>query len=216
MKQLISFAAVLMVLFCCSSCTSKTVYTRGTWEGNLYTNETLCFTYTMPDGWTAKSDDALMDLISSGYAALTEEQKKDYDYSKNKTVYDFMVSEENGMSSLQLMVENLSMTAGASSMKEVEYAQSLREQLQKITSMTYTVGEPYTTELYDCAFLVLPVVVETPTVDGERPCQNYYIHKAGKLMAIFTGVFLESEQDDFEQMLSESLQPLQQETGGKL
>ncbi len=208
MKRLIALFATIAILLCFSGCASKTVYTRGTWKGNLYTNETLGFTYTMPDGWTAKSDDALMVSIDNGYAALTEEQKKDYDYSKNKTIYDFMVSEENGFSSLQLMVENLSMTAGAGSMKEEDYARSLKQQLEKITSITYSVEEPYSAELYDCTYLVLPTVVEDPTVDGERLCQDYYIHKNGKLMATFTGVYLESEREDFVQLLSESIHPL--------
>ncbi len=212
MKRLISFLAAIAVLLCFSGCASKTVYLRGTWEGNRYTNEMLGFVYTIPDGWTAKSDDALTASLNSGYAALTEQQKKEYNYSKNKTVYDFMVSEENGYSSLQLMVENLSMTAGAGSMKETEYAQSLKEQLEEITSMAYSVGEPYTTVLYGCEYLVLPAVVENPTVEGEHLCQDYYIHKAGKFMATFTGVFLESEREDFAQLLSESLQPLYPES----
>lgn len=203
--KLSALLIALSMMICLTGCGKKVVYTRGSWQDNVYTNTSLGFTLTMPDGWTAKSNEELMASVDSGYSALTDEQKKNYDSSKNKTVYDFIISNAVQNSTLQLTVENLSLTVGASGMKAEEYAKSLKEQLEQITSMTYQVGDPYTATLHGQEYFVLPTMVEEPTVEGEHFCQDYYIRKEGKLMTTFIATYLESNREDFKAFLEENL-----------
>ena len=203
--KLAAFLLALTMVLCLSACGGKVVYTRGSWEDNVYTNTSLGFTLTMPDGWTAKSNEELMASVDGGYSTLTEEQKKNYDYSKNKTVYDFMISNASQTSTFQLTVENLSMTVGAGGMKSEQYAKSLKNQLEQITSMTYEVKDTYTAALHGREYLVLPTVVEEPMFGEEHLCQDYYIRKEGKLMTTFIATYPESNREEFLVFLQNNL-----------
>lgn len=192
-----------------SSVSSNVVYTRGSWEGNTYTNSSLGFVFTMPDGWTAQTDDELMATMDSGYSALTEEQKKNYDYSQGNTVYDFAVSNADKTNSLGLMVENLALTAGASGMTEQNYADVLANQLSQIDDMGYEAGDTYTMNLHGQEYLVLPVkATKIVFPDGTCFCQDYILRKQDQLMTTFIGTYIEGEEEQFQTFLNDNLKAL--------
>lgn len=192
-----------------SSNSKSVVYTRGNWEGNTYTNSSLGFVFTMPDGWSAKTDDELMATMDAGYSALTEEQKKNYDYSKSKSVFDFSASNADGTNSLGLSVENLALTAGAADLTELDYAAVLSQQLVQMADMGYEPGNTYTMDLHGQEYLVLPLKATNLVMpDGTCVCQDYILRKQDKLMTAFIGTYIEGEEEQFKAFLEENVTAL--------
>lgn len=192
-----------------SSGSESVVYHRGTWEGNTYTNESLGFVYTMPEGWTAATDEEIMETMDAGYAALTEKQKKNYDYSREKSVNDFLTTSEDGTNGFQLAVENLGLTKGASNLSEEEYAQVLKGQMEQLSDLGYQAGATYSIQLHGKEYLVLPFKVTALELDGGRHlCQDYILRKQGQLMTAFIFTYIEGQEKQTEDFLNTNLKAL--------
>ena len=160
---LMAICTLLIVTGC-----STTAFSMGSWEGNVYTNDFLGLTYTMPEDWTRTSDEELEELIeqAADLMDLSDNEKKLADL---KAIYYLMTKDSVGNNAI-LGSEKVS---GSTSAKV--YAESLKTQLESQESLGY--------ELSD---------IKTETVDGKEFVimganvtlfkQKYYIYKVDNYM----------------------------------
>lgn len=145
MKKILAIILVVVML-CCTACGQVTEedkkLVRGTVENGVFTSEFGDFTFTPPATWTFASDDEILAMMDLSAADMTEEEKKNLELGKLKTIYDAMVACEDGANVI-IMYENLALTIGGTSYDEAAYAEALSTGLvgQGITSDTNNLQE---------------------------------------------------------------------------
>ncbi len=142
------FLAIIMAvaLLCCTACGQITEedkeLVRGTVENGVYTSEFADFTFTPPSNWTFASDDEILAMMDLSDSDMTEEEKKNIELGKLKTVYDALATCDDGANVI-IMYENLALTTGGTSYDEAAYAEALATGLieQGITADTNELKE---------------------------------------------------------------------------
>lgn len=187
MKKMIALVLCAALLVCTlAACGSKNddgvKFSRGTVDGNTYTNTFAGLKFTAPEDWTFSTEeeiDAMMGLSMDEMDASTLEKK----YAEMVTIYDMVATAPDGVNVI-IMYQNLGMVPGGSSMTEQDYADVFIEQLPSQVS-DITIGEVYTTEMAGKTFTVIPASV----YDGLM-FQDYYLLKVDKYIAVicFTNV----------------------------
>ncbi len=176
------FAIIMVVaMLCCTACGQITEedkkLVRGTVEDGVFTSEFGEFTFTPPAGWTYTSEDEMFAMMDLSAADMSEEEKKNIELGKLKTVYDAMVTGEDGANVI-IMYENLALTIGGTSYDEAAYAEALSTGLvsQGITSDTENLGE---TTIGDNKYVVF---TGTASSDGITLEQKYLLRKIDDYM----------------------------------
>lgn len=187
MKKMIALVLCAALLVCTlAACGIKNddgvKFSRGTVDGNTYTNTFAGLKFTAPEDWTFSTEeeiDAMMGLSMDEMDASTLEKK----YAEMVTIYDMVATAPDGVNVI-IMYQNLGMVPGGSSMTEQDYADVFIEQLPSQVS-DITIGEVYTTEMAGKTFTVIPASV----YDGLM-FQDYYLLKVDKYIAVicFTNV----------------------------
>lgn len=187
MKKMIALVLCAALLVCTlAACGGKNddgaKFSRGTVDGNTYTNTFAGLKFNAPEDWTFSTEeeiDAMMGLSMDEMDASALEKK----YAEMVTIYDMVATSPEGVNVI-IMYQNLGMVPGGSSMSEQDYADVFIEQLPSQVS-DITTGEVYTTEMAGKTFTVIPASV----YDGLM-FQDYYLLKVDNYIAVicFTNV----------------------------
>lgn len=155
---------------------------RGTFDGNVYTNESMGIQVTFPEGCTMYSDEEIAQVVGNGSDIMEEAYDSDtIENSLSGTIYDVIAVTADQSANIQIVMEDTEVTAG----KELDadlYAKAMVNSLKTAyTSAGVNIGEPTITEetLGGLDFTVVSVSVNGMT-------QEYHTHKVGKYMLVFT------------------------------
>lgn len=139
---------------------NDSAFTRGTVTDDVYSNEYLGIVFTAPEGWIYANDAELAAAmgIDEKYltGSLTDSELSSM-LSSLYTIYDMAVTSADGLSSVQLCLDNLALLIGGTSLSEYDYAELVRTQLEELTTIEYESGEIYITQLGGKTVTVLPL-----------------------------------------------------------
>lgn len=126
-------AALMMFgLVACGESAAK--ITRGTWDGNTYKNESISLTFNKPADWTALTDEQIAQNMQIGSDIMMEQGAEiNADSLTVTTLNDMMVlapQTASGSSNIQIMIENLAMYQGGTSLSLDNYLDLMTEQLE--------------------------------------------------------------------------------------
>ncbi len=113
------------------------VMARGTWDGNVYTNEDVALRFELPDGWTYYSDEQLADLMGVDNDLLADEDRWLLEAAQLTTVYDMMAINETTGANVVVVYENLKMTPGGTDATIDQYIEAVKMQMEQIASFDY-------------------------------------------------------------------------------
>ncbi len=94
--------------------TNSQTYTEGTWTENTFTSEFLGLQFTLPEGWTAASQEELDALMQQAMDQSKEEDPetaKGYENGKVKNAYELKATQENGDSMVVIMSQKMKINA---------------------------------------------------------------------------------------------------------
>lgn len=159
-------------------------YKRGTWDNNVYTNETLGFTFELPTNWTSLSLEQLNAISSMGQESEIKEE--------DGVVYDLSVVSNDTGDGIQLVVGDLSESGeGATALTPEFMAQIYKGQLEA-DGVNYTYKEPFNMTIAGQDYYVL--AVDDPT---DNTSQWYMIRNDGKYIITFLGIFDTANEEGF-------------------
>ncbi len=158
---------------------SKPELSRGTVNGNVYTNSYLGFSFNAPETWVYATDEEIAQMINVGAEAVLgsafKETLKDVG-----SVYDMLAADVVSGSSVNVGYENLAKTM-ASNITETQYMAAVKAQFENISGMTVVFPDTYdTVKLGQTDFLR---AVCTATAQGVTFTQVYYVHKVDGYMS---------------------------------
>lgn len=67
-------------------------FARGSWDGNVYTNDSLNLTVTVPDGWKIATDEELAAIMGITIDSLTEQGVSE-EFLKAQNTYEMMAQD---------------------------------------------------------------------------------------------------------------------------
>ncbi len=154
---------------------------KGEWKGDVYTNRYLNLSFALPEGWTAASDEEMLEMMDLGSELMDNEAGLVSELLKVKVIYNMMAADNTTGNNIIVSMENLALTVGGTSIDEEAYAEAVAAQLQAVDNLHYTIGERSQVEIAGETFLKAPVTMEA---DGVTLQQAYYLRRVGKYMAI--------------------------------
>lgn len=126
--------AVVMMLGLAACGGDSAKVSRGTWEGSTYKNESIKLTFNMPADWTALTDAQIAQNMQAGSEIMVEQGAEiDPDTLTVTTLNDMMVmapQTASGSSNVQILIENLAMYQGGTSLSLDNYLDLMTEQLE--------------------------------------------------------------------------------------
>ena len=186
MKKWLALLLAVVMLFALVACDKgeekkeeETInISRGTIEGEVYTNASLGIKFTMPDGWRYYTDAEVASLVNMSADKILGENFKNA-LKNSPTVFDMMAVDPITGNNIQVLYENLSKTAYADITVE-QYLEILERQLKSVSGMTVTFPDTYeTAKLGNTEFT--RVVCKT-VMYGVSMTQVYYLYKLDGFM----------------------------------
>jgi hypothetical protein len=184
-KYLALIGIVVGMLLMVSGCGEKdeVILTRGTWNGNQFTNEKAGVTFNLPEDWVVSTDEEMAAMLGSGTEILAnsdlgyseEEIKKSIELT---TIYDFIAADSNGASNVMVIYENLKKQSSTRTMNEKKYIEFLSSQIEA-AGMGYEVGEVSELKIGDINYATLTV---TLSMGGASLEQVYLVRRQGNYM----------------------------------
>lgn len=147
----------------------KREFSMGEWEGNVYKNDFLGFTYTMPEEWTRSTDEEIADEMKIAKDLLTDKQQLAYEASKLNNVYYLVASNEKTGDNVRVISEKTS-----SSVSTIDYINAVKSGLAEVTTIKYEEVGVTKEKLgnIDC-----DVLTEKGVYLGVTVYQKYYVYK---------------------------------------
>lgn len=161
---------------------------RGTFEGNVYTNESMGFQVTFPEGCTMYSDEEIQQVVGNGSEILEEAYDSDIvENSISGTIYDVIAVTADQTANIQIVMEDTEVSAGRE-LTAKEYAQAMKTNLKlAYESAGIEVGDM---EVTDATYGGMDFKVVSLTANGMT--QEYYAHKNGNYMLVFTMTYTDA------------------------
>lgn len=184
-KRLALILAIVMVLML-GGCQlnlnnkGKVKPSRGSIEGDVYTNEYLGFQFTKPGSWVYSTDEEIAAAMKLGAETILGDNFKDT-LESNPSVYDMMVVDMYTRTNINVGYENLSKTFSTNITIE-QYVEALKKQLAGVSGMTVTFPETFdTVKLGETEFTR---VICSTAVQGVSMTQVYYLKKVNGYMSL--------------------------------
>ena len=212
MKKFFSLFMIIALSLGLSACSSEPkieeveeveeeqIYVRGEWVDQVYTNDYLGFSFTLPEGWVSASDEELYSMLDTATEeALSEDMKEQYDKAvENATsFYDFAVFNLLTGESIMLTIEDLSKTVGAILLTEDLYMDALEANLSNVEGIDYEIMGREDSRLKFGQFRVLNMNIQ------DVMTQKYYVLKDGKYMISFVFAYLNDKHEGVDSILSQ-------------
>lgn len=156
--------------------------TRGTIDGNIYTNQYINFSFTKPDSWVYYSDEEIANLLSFSLELFTTN-----DFEKtledNMLLYDMMVYDPATLSNLSVSYENLAKTIGFT-ITEEQYIEAMKTQLANYSTMDVTFSDEI--ETVKIGNQDYKRIICTTVANNVTMTQVYYMAVVDKYMSLIT------------------------------
>jgi hypothetical protein len=133
-RILITIISILLALSLLAGCASAGI-TRGTIEGNVYTNEPAELTFTAPDGWKYATDEEIAKMLRAGAESIDSNALSDENFKK-VNIYDMFVIDNETRSAVQVMFQDLA-AAGTYIDEEMLFS-AMRDNMENITNRNYS------------------------------------------------------------------------------
>jgi len=184
MKKVLSITVVLMLVAAllggCGGSEQKEL-TRGVWEDDTYVSEYANLKVSLPEGWTAATDEELAEIMGVAADILTEQGTEiTQELLEKTTIYDMMAQNLSTGANILVMYENMNLTAGGSKMDLEEYVEALKTQMAEVDiykSVEY--GDLREEKIGEDTYQVM----EANVLDYEFS-QYYYLRKIDKYMLV--------------------------------
>ncbi len=144
-------------------------FSRGEWTDDQYNNEFAKITFNLPEGWVKATDEQIAEMMNIGTEMLNEDQQQLAELSEQTIVYGMAANNPNDNSNISVTLEKPILTVTPE-----YYLTSVKQQLEALTSMDYTVGEQYDVEIGGESYLAVDAEVE-----GYGVCQSYFVKAEG-------------------------------------
>lgn len=149
--------------------TNNVEVSRGEWNGNQYANDFAKVKFNLPEGWTKATDEEIANLMNVGVEMLNEEQQKLAEIAEQTTVYCMVVNDPSTSASVMIMLEKPTLKVTPE-----YYLTSVKQQLEAVDSMEYTLGEQYTKNVGGEEYIAMDATVANYPV-----AQSYYVKAEG-------------------------------------
>lgn len=171
--------------------------THGTIDGDVYTNDFMNFTFTKPADWRYLSDEEIAQTINAGQDTLDLNAIEEI-LTNNASVYDMCVQSATGGESVFVCYENTMLTAFRQLTAD-EYIDAVRQQLDALTEIDYTLSETEDATLSNIDFRRFNA---TANVNGVELSQSYYVRAEGKYIASVIVTTVETPIETIEAMFN--------------
>ena len=161
-------------------------FSRGIIQDDRYASAYLGLEFTLPEGWAFTAQEILDEQFDITFDWLGDELYGDKvdqaeETARTAAVTDMAAAAPDGMSSVQITLEDLFAGTDTAFFTAEDYAQTLEQQLSSITEFTYQLGGLRTDELAGQRFTVL----ET-TVPEFEIRQDFYLLRLDRYMLCIT------------------------------
>ena len=194
-KLKILFIIITAIIFSLAGCQQavKNSMKTGTWsdDGRVFTNEWSNLCVTIPEGYRSLSPEEIQEVAGFGEDIMVNNggmSKQSYNFSKMRTVYDFIITTETGIPNYILMYENIALQSIIGNLDEEGYLNEVEKTLQKIDVLTYTNIGTSIKKLAGDDWLV-----GTFSLADGAAYQDYYLKKTGKIMIVFVVTYTDTE-----------------------
>lgn len=178
-------------------------FSRGVVTNKQYVSTYLGICFTATEDWVFASDAELSELMGISFDLFGEDvygTSKEFAeaIAKQALIYDMVAAAPDG-SNVQIMLENLSVSIGGTSLSEIDYVDILRTQLDSITDLNYKLSDTYTSELAGKTF----TVIDAEVADGGLQ-QQFWLLRVDKYMLCITFTSMSEDAPDFVSLFSEA------------
>lgn len=161
--------------------TGKTL-SRGTIVDDVYTSEFMGVSFRKPKGWVYSTDEEIAAVMQIG-ADLLNTDKFLEQAAKMNTVYDMMVKDPLSGNNINIVFENLKLSASSNITVE-QYIEVAKKQLiDQAPMLGYKFGESEKCKLGEQEFYRVPAEGE---YSGVKFNQRLYMRKEGTYMIVIT------------------------------
>ena len=189
MKRIIALLLVIVSFASLTGCifdiTGSANLTKGTVDGNVYTNENLGLKFTKPASWKYYTDEEIAESMDIAVESFLEDN-----FSKalenNPAIIDMMAVDSATGTNINLSYENLRKSF-SSNISIEKYIEALKNQTDNLSGMTVTFPDEYDkanlggTEFVKC-------VCSTKAYNTTMT-QVYYLHKiSGYMVSIIVTI----------------------------
>lgn len=137
--------------------TKTETFARGSWEGNVYTNDSLGLVITVPEEWNIATDEELAAIMGITIDSLTEEGVSE-EFLKAQNTYEMMAQDPNYGTNVIVMAENLAVSVGGTSYDEKAYSDVIINTLP--AEYGYEFSEPETVTVGDRQYYLVQGVAK--------------------------------------------------------
>jgi hypothetical protein len=168
----------------------------GAWNGDVFTNEWVNISFTLPDGWRALTEDEIRAQMELGLSAAGGDASQALqEAAMARTANDFVIAGALGVPSITATYENISYSPLTANLNADEYFEAMKLQLSGMgfdfgdTSEVQIAGETY----YLCE-------ASLAVMEGVNMYQRFYLRKLDGAIVMFAATFMSenlAEVDDF-------------------
>lgn len=163
---------------------------RGSWSGDVYTNEFTNTTFNLPENWAIASDEDIAYLMDIDIEALTDDQKDLTMLAAKSGLYCFVVNNPSTGSNVITLIEKPGLTLTTD-----YYISNLKKQLTSLEDVTYTLSDPYEKDIANNSYAALDA-----TIEGVDLNQHYFIRNIDKYF--FSIIITTAADDDVNEILN--------------
>jgi len=212
MKKFFSLFMIIALSLTLSACSSEPkveeveeveeeqIYVRGEWVDQVYTNDYLGFSFTLPERWVSASDEELYSKLDTATEeAMSENMKEQYDKAIENAAsfYDFAVYNLFTSETFVLTIEDLSKTVGDVLFTEEQYIDALETNLNKLEDIELEIIGREDESLSMGKFRVLNVNI------NDDITTKYYVTKNGKYMISLMFAYLNVKHDGVDSIMEQ-------------
>jgi hypothetical protein len=159
-----------------TGCSGSAKLTRGTIEGNTYTNEFGGLTFEKPESWVYATDEEIAEIMGIG-ADLISDPGTDFEKAmlEKQSIYDMMAQDNATGSNVIVYYENLALVVGGTKTTEDEYIELLKKGLADAAIFQYEFSD--VSEQVLCGETYHVLTAKLTDIGGT---QTYYVRRVGK------------------------------------
>lgn len=194
MKKWLALLLAMMMAFALAACgnTPKSEeFTRGTWDGNIYKNDSLGLVVTIPEGWYIATDDDLEAIM-----CLAKEMASQMNISEEPLTEqlhsEMMAISSDNKTNITIAVNDIDLESG----KDYDEKAYITDRIDWLQKQGNTIGEESSVTINGRNYFVLPTFVPQFEMN-----QDYLITKIGsRMVSVVLSYSLDST--DFDTMLA--------------